>query len=195
MGQPKAVRLMPANKRRGYTVQSFTHKGQRYLGGERPRWYLVDAGLADELVPMRQDPADEHSPPLFEVVTQDEQQTIESRENTQYLVQLGVLQGAVTVPRDVQSNRVEDLRAPQVDETYEPAGRAAAAAPPRTPTREKIEVAEVKRAEPVSKPVAVEAEITPDPSPDDFAPESSLGGSIKTSDVPRHTSRGKKRRG
>lgn len=184
MGKELYVRLMPVNPRLQRTVANFTYKSQKYLGGERPTWYCVDESLARQLGEMRQNEADRYSPALFQVVEKEEKESIERNEHEQYLAQIGALRGTISIPRDVEKPRTQDIRT-EKEEEEKPAdfgGRSAAVAPPRAPTLKETATAVVA---PASKPVAAPpAPAAPPQPPTLSAPPS---GAITTAEVPKGT--------
>jgi hypothetical protein len=139
MSKEMCVRLWPLNPRQGRTVANYTYKGQKYTGGQRPQWYICSEAMAQALAALRMDSSNPTSAPIFQVVTPEEKAKIEQDENTQFLAQIGVLQGAVSIPGDIRNPSTHDLREPAPEpeapvEAPEPAGRAAALPPPRQPT-------------------------------------------------------------
>lgn len=139
MSKEMCVRLWPLNPRQGRTVANFTHKGQKYTGGKRPQWYICSQALAAELGELRLPGSLPGSQTIFQVVTPEEKAKLEQEENTQFLAQVGVLQGAVQIPGDIRNPATHDLRESEAPveepaEAPEPAGRAAALPPPRQPT-------------------------------------------------------------
>jgi hypothetical protein len=141
----KYVRLAPENRRQGRTVVNYSYKGQKYIGGIRPMWYVVDEAVARELAVLHQRDTDPGSPLLFDVVDEDEKQKIEQRENQQFMPQVALLQGAMSLPPDLQAPPTYDLTTPEPVEDSQaapaPGGRAAALPPPRTPTASETETA------------------------------------------------------
>lgn len=72
------VRLKPHDPRRGYVLRRYTYRGIKFHG-ERG-WYRVEKAVADYLRRIRQVPGDDHSPPAFDVCTDDEAKALEARE-------------------------------------------------------------------------------------------------------------------
>jgi len=72
------VRLKPHDPRRGCVLQRYTYCGIKFHG-ERG-WYRVEKAVADYLRSIRQIAGDEHSPPAFDVCTNDEAKDLDARE-------------------------------------------------------------------------------------------------------------------
>jgi hypothetical protein len=144
------VRLAPYNPRRGFKVQSYTYRSQKYLGGERPNWYVVDKATADDLGTLSQEHGAFGSPPLFEIYTKEQKEQVEQYENDRYLAALGAIRETISVAKDLQVPQTHDIRSEDVKPkvTVESAGgRGAALPPPRRQTRGKNERGFVAAAE------------------------------------------------
>jgi hypothetical protein len=72
------VRLKPFDPRRGQVLRRFTHAGIKFHG-ERG-WYRVEKRVADYLRTVRQQLVDPHSPPAFDVCTEDEAKAMDTKE-------------------------------------------------------------------------------------------------------------------
>lgn len=196
MGKELYVRLMPVNPRLQRTVANFTYKSQKYRGGERPTWYCVDESLAKQLSEMRQNDADPYSPALFQVVEKEEKEAIERNEHEQYLAQIGALRGTISIPRDVEKPRTQDIRT-EKEEQEEKAGdfggRSAAMAPPRTPTLRETNKAVIAPAAPAApvavedKPIAPAAPPTPTAPPQPPTLSAPPSGAITSAEIPKGT--------
>lgn len=149
MSEEMCVRLWPLNPRQGRTVANYTYKGQKYTGGQRPQWYICSSALAEELGGLQMPGALPGGQTIFQVVTPEAKAKLEQEENTQFLAQIGVLQGAVQIPGDIRNPSTHDLRpppepAPEVaEEAPQPAGRSAALPPPREVTMNETPTAAV----------------------------------------------------
>jgi len=78
MAQPKTffVRVKPYNKRRGFLVRNFMHRGVRFTN----RWKEVSAAAAQDLDTLFQPHAPGDEIPLFDVKTQTEALIVEEQE-------------------------------------------------------------------------------------------------------------------
>ena len=72
------VRLKPHDPRRGCVLRRFTYRGIKFH--DERGWYRVEKEIAEYLRGVRQVPGDEHSPPAFDVCTEDEARMIDVRE-------------------------------------------------------------------------------------------------------------------
>ncbi len=78
MANPKTyfVRIKPHNKKRGYLVRNYMHRGVRFT----TRWKEVSAATANELQHSVQPHDVEEEIPLFDIKTKDEALEIEAEE-------------------------------------------------------------------------------------------------------------------
>jgi hypothetical protein len=72
------VRLRPFDPRRGHVLRRYTYRGVKYVP-ERG-WYRVTADVAAYLRTVRQDAGNPHSPPAFDVGTDEEARALEAAE-------------------------------------------------------------------------------------------------------------------
>ena len=72
------VRLKPHDPRRGYVLRRYTYRGIKFH--EERGWYRVEKSVADYLRQIRQVAGDEHSPPAFDVCTDDEAKAVDVRD-------------------------------------------------------------------------------------------------------------------
>jgi len=119
------VRLKPYDPRRGFVLRRFTYKGIKFQ--EERGWYRVEKQVADYLAGVRQVDHDAHSPPAFDVQSDEEAKALDAREESEAKTRKNALEATrVSVGRgDLTS---EDLRA--VAPSRAPATTAAAV--PRT---------------------------------------------------------------
>jgi hypothetical protein len=71
------VRLKPFDPRRGHVLRRYTYAGIKFHG-ERG-WYRVEKRVADYLRTVRQQLADPHSPPAFDVCSEEEAKAMEAK--------------------------------------------------------------------------------------------------------------------
>ena len=76
--QTQLVRLKPHDPRRGYVMRRYTYRGIKFHV-ERG-WYRVEKAVADYLKDIRQVAGQEHSPPAFDICTDDEAKAIDAKE-------------------------------------------------------------------------------------------------------------------
>ena len=101
------VRLKPYDPRRGFVLRRFTYKGIKFH--EERGWYRVDKAVADYLVGVRQVDSDPHSPPAFDIQTDDEAKALDAREESEAKTR----KNAADAPRVVAARgdlTTEDLR-------------------------------------------------------------------------------------
>lgn len=107
-------RLYPHAPRLGFHVRTYTYRGQKYIGGDRPTFYIVDEALAAELNELTQEETNPDSKPLFQFFhDQEEKERIEKMETEKYLAALGAVVNTVSLPRDLQPPATRDLTAPE----------------------------------------------------------------------------------
>jgi hypothetical protein len=111
MAKPKTyfVRVKPYNKRRGYLVRNFMHRGVRFTN----RWKEVSAAVAQELETLTQPHELVDEIPLFDIKTQTEALAVEEKERDN-----GIAPKRIARVKDAE--RVPDRRfrddRPQFDE-------------------------------------------------------------------------------
>jgi len=106
--QTLLVRLKPHDPRRGYVLRRYTYRGIKFH--DERGWYRVEKAVADYLRQIRQVAGDEHSPPAFDVCTDDEAKAVDAREK----------EGAV--PRAAATDDIK-LSAARSDQPAAPAAR------------------------------------------------------------------------
>lgn len=72
------VRLKPHDPRRGFVLRRYTYRGIKFH--EERGWYRVEKAVADYLCRIRQVAGDEHSPPAFDVCTDEEAKALDARD-------------------------------------------------------------------------------------------------------------------
>jgi hypothetical protein len=158
-------RLYPYAPRLGFHVQTYAYRGQKYRGGERPTFYIVDEDLAAELAELKQVESDPDSKPLFQFFTdQEEKERIEKMETEKYLAALGAVVNTVSLPRDLQPPGTTDLTKER-------------AAPEPAPAREVVEEGASKK-----RRGGRSAALPPTRAPSETG-TASLGGAITSEDT------------
>ena len=76
--QTQLVRLKPHDPRRGFVLRRYTYRGIKFHV-ERG-WYRVTKDVADYLKDVRQVAGQEHSPPAFDICSDDEAKAIDAKE-------------------------------------------------------------------------------------------------------------------
>ena len=76
--QTQLVRLKPHDPRRGYVMRRYTYRGIKFHV-ERG-WYRVTKDVADYLKDIRQVAGQEHSPPAFDICSDQEAMAIDAKE-------------------------------------------------------------------------------------------------------------------
>ena len=76
--QTQLVRLKPHDPRRGHVMRRYTYRGIKFHV-ERG-WYRVEKPVADYLKDVRQVVGQEHSPPAFDICSDDEAKAIDAKE-------------------------------------------------------------------------------------------------------------------
>jgi hypothetical protein len=76
--QTLLVRLKPHDPRRGFVLRRYTYRGIKFH--EERGWYRVDEAVADYLRDVHQVIGDEHSPPAFDVCSDEDAKAIDARE-------------------------------------------------------------------------------------------------------------------
>lgn len=134
------VRLKPYNKRKGYLVRNYIHRGVRFT----ERWSVVSAAIAHELVDLVQPHASDDEIPLFDVKTEQEAVAIESKERDDGL---GIKRVAAAAPITDKSFRHDgpkfNKKTGEIEDDNEPAEVINA---PKAPV-EKDDLAEASKAE------------------------------------------------
>ena len=92
------ARLYPYKPVAGFTVRTYVADGKSWMGGESPPWTPISDAEADLLRPLKQDAMRAVSPPLFEIVDEEQIQARLAHEQAQRLANLGAAGG---VPPDV----------------------------------------------------------------------------------------------
>ncbi len=72
------VRLKPYDPRRGHVLRRFTYRGIKFH--EERGWYRVEKAVGEYLRTVRQVHGDEHSPPAFDVCTDEEARALDAQE-------------------------------------------------------------------------------------------------------------------
>jgi hypothetical protein len=109
------VRLKPHDARRGHVLRRYTYLGIK-LHQERG-WYRVAADVAEYLRSVRRVVSDEYSPLAFDVCTDEEAKTLDSREESE------------TKVRRAAADEIKLSEARRDDVPLEVAPRPAAVAP------------------------------------------------------------------
>lgn len=72
------VRLKPHDPRRGHLLRRYTYRGIKFH--EERGWYRVEKAVGDYLRTIRQVASNEHAPLAFDVCTDDEARSLDTKE-------------------------------------------------------------------------------------------------------------------
>jgi len=75
------VRLKPLDPRRGLVLRRYTYRGIKFH--QERGWYRVDKAVAEYLTTVHQQPHDPHSPPAFDVCSEEEARALEAKDDEQ----------------------------------------------------------------------------------------------------------------
>lgn len=89
------VRLKAQSPKQGYNLVRYHFAGHLFQGGARPTWYKVNEQLAN----LCRNEYQESGRPAFDVVTEDEKNSIDREEEQRRLVSLGLLSATIPTPR------------------------------------------------------------------------------------------------
>lgn len=103
------VRLRAYDPRRGHVLRRFAYRGVKFH--EERGWYRVPREVAEYLRGVRQVPGDEHTPPAFDVMVEEEAREVEARESAERASRASPVDTAAVITTDELTRPEESPKA------------------------------------------------------------------------------------